>query len=252
MRTGIEQRGKFDIRQGMAFQMKDLNHILKDGRSYGAGVHPWLITKVEENYVEAVMCITLTGNGKHRMFKTDYDDIEDVVNHCPPMDPKSDHTSGINKGKFIMFPKKELFGHELKILNGNTKERNFATEGYDSLCMDKKSVRFIRSKCLEYSMSHPDIDIDPFGIQKVQEMLDDLEDGYPVPKGFSKDGFQKKYGWEHIEDADPNAVYPKEEEMAWYEKKDEKLLSIVRERDDELTLTDEDLRGIPGPGGFSL
>ncbi len=245
MRTGKPQKGRFSVEPGMAFRMKDLDEMLPNGKEFGAGNHPWLITRVDDNYVEMVMCRTLASSieSKHVMHKLDFDDVEDITNPCPPMESGQGRTQAFCMDKFRIFPKKELFTHKLSILNDNNKKRNFETEGHESLCMDQESLKYIRKKCLAYSHNLPEYMIDPYGIQDAEYALEDTPDDEleAVQRVFND-----KYGWSAIRQADTRAVYPFEDQMRPYEEADKVLVATVRERDKrKFALSKDDVNSIP-------
>lgn len=255
MRLGETQKGRFDVRPGMSFRMPDLDLMIPGDFDAKFGEHPWLVVGVEDNYVEIVMCRTreCAAEGKSLIGKRRDKDLIKIENPCPPMDPEHQRESSYDDEKYRILPKKELFSHELQLLNMTTEKRNFETEGIRCLCMDEKEIKKIR----KYLMSEHGTaleKIDPYGIVEDEYMLEDLEFGEPVPKGFSRDYFEEKYGWEHLPAADPRAPYPSKSLMTPYERQDKELIRIVNDRyknpyvpEEEVTLTDEDLKDIPIP-----
>lgn len=234
MRTGVKQTGQFHIREGMAFVMQDMRFLAPNGRDINAGAHPWLITSVDEDSVEIVMCTTLKNDheGKDRMYKLDRDDTIDLQDACPPLDNSEKMVNGLSLSTAFVFPKRQLFTHKLRLLNENTEERNFSTEQKKSLCMSEKELKFIRDDLNEYVRNHKGGEMpDPFHCQEMRGHLEDLEAGYPVPDGFTAKAYDSQFGWKRIKKADPRAVYPKESQMHVYELQNQKVLEIVRKRD---------------------
>lgn len=233
MRTGKGQKGQFNVREGMAFVMEDMEGLLPNGSYIRAGQHPWLITMVDKDFVEVVMCSTLSNDseGKHRMNILDFENTVDIRNGCPPMSSPKVMINVVSVDTAMSFPKKELFSHRLRILNENTETRNFATEGPGSLCLDKKELDIVRNMINSYISNHQGYDTDLFGIEEAEENLFNLLDGEPVPKGFTEQAYRDRFEWEHLPKADHKAVYPAESKMHSYEKDDAKLLGTVRQRD---------------------
>ena len=147
MRTGKGQKGRFDVREGMAFVMDDMEELSPEGAKRGAGGHPWLITMVDDDVVEVVMCKTLINNDsdKHRMHQLDFDNVTDIRDGCPPLDGSRKMTNAVCLDTVFTLPKKELFTHRLRLLNENTLDRNFSTEGHSALCMSEKELNIVRS-----------------------------------------------------------------------------------------------------------
>lgn len=244
VRLGKTQKGRFDVESGMAFRMHDLKDILSEDEKCKADKHPWLITKVYDNYVEIVMCTTLTENSenKHRLYELNHDNLEDIPNPCPPMDPNSQRQQAFCKDKFRILPKKELFSHKLQILNQNNPYRNFETEDRKSLCLDEEMLKFIRKQCLAYSSNLSDMEMDPFGVLEAEYKLADIPEGTKELAKAQKE-FNKKYGWSYLKQADTRAVYPFEDQMNPYEENDKVLLATVQERD-KPRLSQKDLDNI--------
>lgn len=246
MRTGKPQKGRFTVEPGMAFRMKDLDELLPDGQECQAGRHPWLITRVDDNYIEMVMCRTLTNNaeGKHNLNVLDYENAEDIIKSCPPMDPSSVRQQAFCKDQFKIFPKKELFSHRLQILNENDEHRNFETEGHASLCMDSNTLKYIRKQCVAFSRNLDETIMDPFGIQDAEYELADMEEG-SEKLALAQKSFADRFGWSHLKQADTRAVYPFEDQMKPYEENDRVLLFTVRDRDKgTIGLSQKDLDNI--------
>lgn len=88
-RHGTKQKGQFNVQPGMVFTMPNMTNILPNGYDIGANEHPWLIVNTHDDYVEIVMCSTLYSNqeNKHRMNSLQYENVTDITNACPPMDP---------------------------------------------------------------------------------------------------------------------------------------------------------------------
>lgn len=245
MRKGKIQKGQFSVQPGMAFTMKALGRLLPADRDFGAGIHPWLITRVDDNYVEAVMCATLTDSheGKYRINKLlEHDDVSDITNPCPPMNKGDKRTSYMSLDTFKAIPKKVLFSHDLALLNTNTRQRNFATEGMQSLCLDPDEMKAIRKEILQYSSHIPEHEMDPFGVVKADYELYDGE--------YDEDEFQKQFGWQDIRAANPLAPYPFEKDMEPYEKCDKKLVAKVRYRENQIELSEDDLKELDIPPGL--
>lgn len=243
MRTGISQKGQFNVKPGMTFVMPGLRNKIKDreDRYIDAGKHPWLVLSVSDDYVEMVMCTTLSSEyeHKHRLDNLDYPNITDIVNSCPPMDPMSERVSGVSMDTYKYFPKKELFSHNLYLLNRNTPKRNFQTEGIESLRLDSATLKNIRKEVRNYALTISSEDNDPFHCYEQEGYLENLESGEPVPEWFTKESYERQFGWRHLKNADPLAVYPRENEMAPYEKQDRGLVEIVRKHDGQLDDTDD-------------
>lgn len=234
MRTGKGQKGRFDVREGMAFVMDDMEELSPEGTKRGAGGHPWLITMVDDDVIKVVMCKTLINNDsdKHRMHQLDFDNVTDICDGCPPLDGSRKMTNAVCLDTVFTLPKKELFTHRLRLLNENTLDRNFSTEGHSALCMSEKELNIVRSEINEYIGRHYDPDMqDPFGFEAAEDNLYRLQSGEPVPDGFTNESFTRAFGWKHLPKADPNAVYPAESKMHPYEKRDVKIVKIVALRD---------------------
>lgn len=264
MRTGKRRNGQFDVQPGMAFIMRDMADLLPGRPEIRADLHPWLITAVDTDYVEIVMCSTLKSDveDKNRGRSLDYDDTTDIPDGCPPMERTRESKASLNT--FIMFPKKELFTHDISLLNDNTETRNFQTEGFKSLCLSEKVLTCIQDEINEYLCEHSKYEYDPFQCTLYADYLFDLEDGLETPKWFTKEMYEKQFGWKHIKPANENTVYPFEDKMHPYEKNDRRMLDIVRARDkksnrpyqrqteERLELTAEDLASIPMDDGQKL
>lgn len=255
MRTGRNQKGVFNIQAGMAFIMPDMGELLEEGQDIEAYRHPWLILGKSDDYVEIVMCTTLSSNieGKHNSHKLDFEDVTDIINSCPPLDAMRERINGVSMDTYKYFPKKELFSHTLRICNRNTPQRNFQTEGFKSLCLDERTLKNLRTEVRERALKSKDCKNDPFRCYEAEGYLDDLEFGEAVPEWFTRDWYRKNFGWEHIKSVNPNKVYPCEKDMAPYEKQDKKLVEIVRRRDSGMTDSFiRNIRNISENGGFGL
>lgn len=253
MRTGKYQKGQFNVMSGMAFVMPDLDEVLPDGQSYEAGRHPWIITRVDDYYVEMVMCSTLSNNheNKHRMnVLLEKPNVSDISKTCPPMDPPNECMSCMSMDKFKIFPKVQLFSHDLRLLNNNTVDRNFKTEGMESLCIDSDELKFIRKELLKYSVDIPEFKMDPFGYFEAEDCWCGIQEGEPVLDNFTEESFMERFDWTHIKQADPLAIYPTEDKLNEFEKEDKKLIAKIHYRDNRLELTEEDLKNLELPEGY--
>lgn len=231
-RKGNRQTGKFNIQEGMVLSMPDLKFIHPRGPKIQAHEHPWLIVNIYRDYIEIVMCTTLSSNNenKHRFNQLYHDNKTDILHPCPPMDRPEIRTSGVSLDTAILLPKKELFSHPIYIWNENTPKINFTTDRLKSLCLCKSDLKNIRNELVEYQLNHKGSVYDPFDCKQQEDYLLNLEDGYHVPKGFTKQAYEKQFGWEHIKEADKLAVYPFEDQMHDYEKADPELLKIARQK----------------------
>lgn len=252
LRTGIYQKGKFNIKPGMSFIMKDMDDMPQFRPDIMPGRHPWIVTDVMDDYVEIVMSSTMSSDteGKHRYSSLDYDDISDILDGCPPME--HGRSTRISLDTFTIFPKTELFSHRLKLLNDNTEQRNFQTEGIDSLCLSEREIKTINKDVNEYIADHPKYDCDPFECELAANYKYDAENGYDVPSSFTLKQYESKFGWKHISDASPIAAYPKESDMHSYELKDLDLVLTVRNRDGTNNRIDEHQSKNKNIGGFVL
>ena len=162
MRTGRTQKGRFDIHPGMCFIMHDMDDLASCGLEQMPGNHPWLVTSVDDDYVEIVMCSTLISDNedKYRLYSLEYENVTDISNGCPPMDEY--RMSKVSMDTFMLLPKKELFSHSLRLLNNNTANCNFTTHGMESLCLCETSLNGIRKDINQYLADHPEYDYDPF------------------------------------------------------------------------------------------
>lgn len=252
MRTGKFQNGRFDVQPGMAFMMPSMSVLYKGKYEKRAGEHPWLITAVNDDSIEIVMCSTLKFDkeDKYRLYSLAYDDA-DIHDGCPPME--NGRTSRASLDTFMVLPKKDFFTHDLKLLNDNTAVCNFRTKGMESLCMSDKMINYLCAEINEYLADHSAYDYDPYQCMYSENCLLDLEDGLPVPEGFTEQAYRERYGWEDLPEADPYAAYPFEDTMHPYERNDHVMLKLVRTRDmrkthkDEnvISFTDEDISYVP-------
>lgn len=233
MRKGKPQKGQFDVKPGMAFTMWDMPQLIDDKSIKDADRHLWLITDVYDDFVEIVMCNTMDcyKEGKHYKGTWNDDVTEDILNPCPPMDKPSERTSGVSVDTFMTLTKKELFSHKLQILNENTKTCNFKTQKMDSLCMDAKQLTVINNQINVWLSKNQAYDYDRRGCHTSEIHLDQLNEGKEVPEGFTYESYDKQFAWNHLPKADPRMVYPFEDTMHDYEKRDTTLVRIVRQRD---------------------
>lgn len=230
-RKGTYQTGVFNVRPGMVFTMPDME-ILHSKPDIDADTHPWLVLQVFDDYIETVMCSTLEckTEDKHRTNDLKYDNVTDLTNPCPPMDRPEVRTGKVSLDTAIFLPKKELFSHKIKIWNENTPTRNFTTEGLKSLCMNKKEIDFIREEIRTYQKEYKETWYDPFHCEDSEEYIGNLELNLPVPDGFTKETYDKRFGWQHLPKANTYAVYPFEDQMYDYEKQDPELIKIARKK----------------------
>lgn len=234
MRKGTKQTGKFQIQEGMAFTMPSMKQLHTYGMKIKANIHPWLIVNKFEDYVEIVMCTTLSSNeeNKHRISliynDNNNDNITDILHPCPPMDRPNNRMSGVSLDTAMLLPIKELFSNPIQILNNNNPRCNFTTHGLKALCLQQPDLRYLQKELSEYQQQHPDKKDDPFHCYEQIGYVYNLEDGDPVPKGFTKESYDKQFGWQHIKPANPYAIYPFEDQMYDYEKQDPELVKIAR------------------------
>ena len=228
-RKGQKQKGQFDVKPGMVFTMPNMSDI---SRKYGVGAneHPWLVLKTYDDYVEVVMCSTLWSNkeNKHRTSSLDHENTTDIVNPCPPMDRPQVRMSKVSLDTFTYIKKKDLFSNQLQIWNNNTPKRNFTTENTNALCLNQNELSNLRKEVLQYLLKHPEINYDPWKCEESENNLYNLKDGFPVPKNFTKESYDKQFGWQHLPKADWKAIYPFEDQMHDYEKQDPELVKIAR------------------------
>lgn len=251
MRTGRTQKGRFDIHPGMCFTMHDMDDLASCGLEQMPGNHPWLVTSVDDDYVEIVMCSTLISDNedKYRLYSLEYKNVTDISNGCPPMDEH--RMSKASMDTFMLLPKKELFSHSLRLLNNNTANCNFTTHGMESLCLCETSLNGIRKDINQYLADHPEYDYDPFQCIASSDYMWQLENDeiMDVPAGFTKEVYEKVFGWENIKEADKQAVYPKETQLHPYEACNEYMVRLIRHRDNRkprssIRLTDADLAAV--------
>lgn len=228
-RKGTWQQGKFNVKQGMVFTMPDME-ILHPKPDIDAYNHPWIILNIFNDYIETVMGSTLISNieNKHRMDDFKYDDIVDIQNSCPPMDKPEKRIGKVSLDTAIFLPKKELFSHKIKIWNEPTKERNFTTENLQSLCMNKREINIICDEIRIYQKKYKQTWYDPFNCQDSEEYIGSLNMHLPVPEGFTREAYDKQFGWKHLPKADWKAIYPFEDQMYDYEKQDPELVKIAK------------------------
>lgn len=233
MRTGKGQRGRFDVLEGMAFMMDDMEDIAPKGVDIDAGNHPWLVTMVDDDVVEVVMCTTLSNDktGKHRMQKLHHDNVTDLPTGCPPMDPPSVRLNAVSLDTVMVLPKKELFTRRLRLLNENTEEHNFSTKGIESLCLPDNELNLVRNELNEYLSKPGNLCADPFGYEEAENNLWAMYRNEPIPKGFTEQSFKDKFDWQFLPKSDKRAMYPAESRMHTYEKNDVELLRLVKQRD---------------------
>lgn len=239
MRTGRFQKGRFDVKAGMAFVMPDLNKMspaIGARKNVNMGGHPQIILAVHDNYVETIMSSTLAcaSEGKHKLYQLDNDNVSDIVHPCPPMDPSSERMSLVSFDTLRLIPKRVLFEHSMRLLNATTSERNFATDGLNALCMDAAECKNIRKEALHYACDRMEEDeYDPYRIQQAEE---DLDDGIITEKEF-----EKRFGWRTMKQADELALYPERKDLFSHEKADKELLRIIQKREDDVRLDIDDL-----------
>lgn len=244
MRTGRFQKGRFDVKAGMAFVMPDLNDMsptIGARKNVNMGGHPQIILAVHDNYVETIMSSTLScaSEGKHRLYQLENDNVSDIVHPCPPMDPSNERMSLVSFDTFRLIPKHVLFEHRMQILNATTPKRNFATEGLDALCMDVAECKNIRKEALRYACDRMEEDeYDPYHIQRAEE---DLDDGI-----ITENEFDNRFGWKKMKSADELALYPEKNDLFPHEKTDKKLIHIIQEREDDIKLDADDLPPMNG------
>lgn len=233
-RKGSKQKGKFDIKAGMVFTMPDMKHLHPNGNEIDAGIHPWLITNVMNNYIEIIMCTTITCNkeDKHRINNLS-NDKTDITNPCPPMDSPKIRTSGVSLNTFFILPKKELFSHPLQIQTENTPGNNFKTNGFNSLCLNAKDLKYIQDEISEYISHNSSLIYDKFGIEEASYELEDaIADNNPdLPK--IKADYEREYGWQHLKDANPYAIYPYPDQLFEWEKNDTELVKKAQKKKQE-------------------
>lgn len=246
MRTGRKQTGQFDVQPGMAFIMKDMNDLIPWRAERSPGNNPWLVTTVDDDYVEVVMCSLMPPqyDNKHRYNSLRHDDVTDIQNGCPPISNDRDIKASLST--FMVFPKKELFSHQLSLLNDNTKMRNFQREGTKSLCISEDVLNNIRDEINEYMADHSKYNCDPFKCMEMADYQFELENGGDVPQWFTKHTYEMELGWNNLPSADMSAAYPFEDQMHPYEQADKDMVQTVRNRDhDRVFLTVGDLANIP-------
>lgn len=230
-RKGSKQKGKFDVKTGMVFTMPDMKHLHPNGDEIDAGIHPWLITNVMDSYIEMIMCTTINCNkeDKHRM-STLSNNKTDITNPCPPMDSPKIRTSGVSLNTFFILPKKELFSYPLQIWTENTPGNNFKTNGLNSLCLNEEDLKYIQDEISEYISHNSLLIYDKFGIEEAScELEDAIADKSPdLPK--IKADYEREYGWQHLKDANPYAVYPYPDQLFEWEKDDTKLVKSAQEK----------------------
>lgn len=229
MRTGVFQKGQFNIKSGMIFIMPDLDVMRKRPDDINAGSHPWLITQVYDDYIEIVMCTTTSSKteNKHRLNQLYHDNKTDISHPCPPMDRPKDRIQSVSLDTAMLFPKKELFSHKIKLCNENTEKYNLATHGMDALCLRKTDVKYIQDELFQYQKNHRKLTHDPYDCEEQESYLYDLEEGYTVPDWFTKEKYDQQFTWKHLPKADWKAVYPFEDQMHDYEKNDPELQRIA-------------------------
>lgn len=175
-RIGRPSKGQFPIKPGMIFTMPDMDELHPRGFEIKAGKHPWLVLSEDADSVEVVMCHTIQSktDNKFRFHRyLNYDNVAKIDNPCPPMEPSSDRISGCKLDTYMILPKSQLFDHNLQLWNDSSEERNFTTEGYQSLCLDEHDVNRIRNKSLDYSFTYhtPGELTDPTGYLKASEAM---------------------------------------------------------------------------------
>lgn len=229
-RTGINQIGQFEVQTGMVFTMPEMINLHPKGIEINANSHPWIITNNYNDYIEVVMCTTLssTTEKKHRYNQLNQDNKTDILQPCPPMDRPEIRTSSVSLDTAMLLKKQDLFSNTLKIWNNNTPNCNFTTHKEKSLCLQKPDITNLQNELREYQHNHKETPFDPDCCEEQEAFLYDLEDGLPVPKGFTKESYNKQFGWQHIKPANPYAVYPFEDQMYDYEKQDPELVKIAR------------------------
>lgn len=246
------------MQPGMAFVMSDMDNLAPYGPERMAGNHPWLVTAVDDDYVEIVMCSTVLSakEDKYRLYSLEYDNVSDIPNACPPLD--SDRMSKASLDTFMLLPKKELFSHTLMLCNNNTEACNFNTRGMDSLCLNSVSLRGVQKDINQYLAEHPEYEYDPFACIENSDYMWQLENDevMNVPKMFTKEAYEKVFGWKTMDEADKSAVYPTEKRLHPYEIANSYMMKIIRNRDAEKpwmrqrrestgALTERDLAAVP-------
>ena len=121
----------------------------------------------------------------------------------------------------------------------------------ESLCLCETSLNGIRKDINQYLADHPEYDYDPFQCIASSDYMWQLENDeiMDVPAGFTKEAYEKAFGWENIKEADKQAVYPKETQLHPYEACNEYMVRLIRHRDNRkprssIRLTDADLAAV--------
>ena len=229
-RRGQTQKGQFEVQTGMAFTMPALKTILPNGEYIEAQKHPWLIVNTDDDFIEIVMCTTLWSDkeNKHRSNKLKYENVTDITNPCPPLDPPNERGSLVMLDTFTTFPKKLLFTHNLQICNTNTKHRNFTTEERKALCLNENEIKYIYQDICEYINKNPDYIYDQFGCYEITDTIYEIQHGIKPNNKNIINTYNQQFAWKHIKPANPYAVYPFEDQMYDYEKQDDKLIKIAK------------------------
>lgn len=229
-RKGKRQKSQFDVKPGMVFDMQAMKFIHPNGEVIGAGYHPWLILNVEDDYVETVMCKTLSCNNenKHKMYKArKYDNVEQISNSCPPMESDDTRKGAINMDTFLMIPKKQFFSKVIQVWNQNTEERNFKTEGLKSLCLESKEVKRLKKETMNYLYKHPEVNYDPYECEYNEEQIYKLLHGEQVDSSFTAEMYERNFKYDNLPKANPAFLLPYEDCLNPYEKKDKNLLHAI-------------------------
>ena len=133
-RRGQTQKGQFEVQTGMAFTMPALKTILPNGEYIEAQKHPWLIVNTDDDFIEIVMCTTLWSDkeNKHRSNKLKYENVTDITNPCPPLDPPNErgslvmHTQHFQKNSYLHITYKYVIPTQNIVISQLKKEKHYA------------------------------------------------------------------------------------------------------------------------------
>lgn len=92
-------------------------------------------------------------------------------------------------------------------------------------------LQIIINQTNAYVRDNPDYNMDPYGCYEAMIELENLECEEHGSEGFTRALYDMRFGWKHLQKADPKALYPYENSLNDYEHDDKDLLNLIRSRD---------------------